>query len=232
MHKAVVLLSGGLDSATIIAVAEKEKYEIIALSFIYGQRHLKEIDCSRKIAIRHNAVEHIIVPISEGIFKNTSLVKSENIDIPKNRTGLDISEIPSTYVPARNTLFLSYALAVAESRDADAIFIGVNALDYSGYPDCRGEYIATFQNMINLAVKKTVQGGEIVIKTPLIDLKKSEIIKLGMSLGVDYSLTHSCYDPDAEGNACGKCDSCIIRRKGFIEAGEPDVTVYSPLEAL
>lgn len=225
-NKAIVLLSGGLDSATVIAIAVKQGFDVIALSFDYGQRHRCEIESSVKIAEKNKAVSHIIVPIEPSVFLGTSLSASSDIKVPKMRDVENESGIPSTYVPARNILFLSYALSVAEGAGARDIFIGVNALDYSGYPDCRPEFIAAFETMANLGTRTGVEDGKITIHAPLQFMKKSEIIKTGVSLGVDYSITHSCYDP-VNGVACGRCDSCILRKKGFAEAGLEDPITYN-----
>ena len=221
MRKAVVLLSGGLDSSTCAAIAKSENFEIHAISFSYGQRHSIEIRCAKKIAQFLEAKEHKIITIDTGIFKNSSL--TDNIEVPKNRKETDI---PNTYVPARNTLFLSYALAFAEGTNSRDIFIGVTAVDYSGYPDCRPEYIEQYQKMANLATKTACEGNPIIIHTPLINLSKAEIIITGNKLGMKYELTHSCYSPSVEGFACGECDSCIHRKKGFLEAKIPDPTKY------
>lgn len=221
MKKAIVLLSGGLDSTTMLAIAKNLGFEIYALSFDYGQRHGKEIINASKIAKSYEVKEHKIIKIDLRTFGGSAL--TTGISIPKNRTEeIMSSEIPVTYVPARNTIFLSYALAWAEVINSLDIFIGVNSVDYSGYPDCRKEFIKAFENMANLATKQSVMGEKLNIHTPLINLHKSEIIKKGISLKVDYSLTHSCYDPDQEGRACGLCDSCILRKKGFKEAGLED----------
>lgn len=223
--KAVVLLSGGLDSTTVLAIAKSEGYTIYALTFSYGQRHSQEIEQAKKIAQIFQVQDHKIIHIDLGLFGGSSLT-DHTIAVHKDRTLSEMEkEIPNTYVPARNTIFLSYALAYAEVVDAEAIFIGVNALDYSGYPDCRPEYIEAFNRLIALATKKTTQGKSITIKTPIIQMTKSQIIQKGLALGVDYSITHSCYDPQ-NGLACGKCDSCILRKKGFEEAGVSDPTRY------
>ena len=227
---AVVLLSGGLDSATILAIAQDAQFEVFALSFRYGQRHFYELAQATKIAKDRGVNKHVIVEIDLGVFGGSALTDTR-IDVPKNQSVDDIgSEIPVTYVPARNTIFLSFALAWAETLGAADIFIGVNALDYSGYPDCRPEYIAAFETMANLATRAGVTGKErIRIHTPLIHLTKAQIIELGLKLGVDYSQTLSCYDPDESGNACGRCDSCSLRKKGFADAGLPDPTAYGPI---
>ncbi len=222
-NKAVILLSGGLDSATVAGIAISEDFELYALSFNYGQRHGIELECSGKVAAFFKIKNHITIDIPAEIF-NSALVKNSGIAVPKS--GLDPLKIPSTYVPARNILFLSYALAAAESFGASDIFIGANAVDYSGYPDCRPEFFTSFENMANIGTKAAIEGKPFKIHTPIIDLKKAEIIKKGISLGIDYSITHSCYDPDASGLACGACDSCILRRNGFADAGIPDPTKY------
>src|SRR5215831_2541120 len=226
-RKAVVLLSGGLDSATTLAIATAEGYDAYALSFDYGQRHQIELESAGKIAAALGATRHLILKIDLTAIGGSALTGP--IAVPKNRDDETMgSEIPVTYVPARNTIFLSFALAWAEVLAADDIFIGVNALDYSGYPDCRPEYIEAFVRMANLATKRGVEGrSRFRIHTPLIKSAKSEIIRTGLRLGVDYSLTHSCYDPSPEGLACGACDSCLLRLKGFAEAGVGDPLNYS-----
>jgi 7-cyano-7-deazaguanine synthase len=224
--KAVVLSSGGVDSTTAMAIAKREGYEIYSLSFDYGQRHYQELDAARKIAYVLDAKDHFVIKIDLGKIGGSAL--TDNIEVPKGRNEDEMKkEIPVTYVPARNTIFLSYALAWAEVLGASDIFIGVNSIDYSGYPDCRPEYIKSFENMANLAIKAAVEGKmKINIRTPLINMTKAEIIRRGIELGVDYRLTHSCYDPSPNGKACGQCDSCLLRKKGFREAGIPDPTVY------
>ena len=223
-NRAVVLLSGGLDSATALAVANEMGFTTYALSFDYDQRHKIELECAKRVGKKLIAVEHRIVKIST--FGGSAL-NDPDIAVPKGRSIDEMVEsIPVTYVPGRNTIFLSFALSYAEVIDANAIFTGVNAVDYSGYPDCRPEFIAAFQNLANLATKKTVEGGSIEIHAPLIELTKVDIVKLGTRLGVDYSLTSSCYDPNEHGHACGKCDSCLIRKAAFKEAGIPDPTKY------
>ena len=219
---AVCLLSGGLDSATTLAVARREGFACYTLAFDYGQRHRVELDAAARVAQSLGAVEHVVMPVNLRQFGNSAL--TADIAVPKGRAESEMSrEIPITYVPARNTVFLSIALAWAEVLGAADIFIGVNALDYSGYPDCRPEYIEAFEKMANLATKAGVEGKtRLRIHTPLIALTKAGIIALGRELGVDYSLTHSCYDPDAAGRPCGACDSCLLRSKGFAEAGIPD----------
>jgi 7-cyano-7-deazaguanine synthase len=215
---AVILLSGGLDSATVMAVARRDGFSLHALSFSYGQRHDVELEAARAVATALGAARHVVVDIDLRLFGGSAL--TDDIPVPH---GGDESGIPVTYVPARNTIFLSFALAWAETLGSSDIFIGVNALDYSGYPDCRPEYIAAYQAMADLATKAGVEGTQkLTIHTPLIDLSKAEIIGLGRSLGVDYGLTHSCYDPTADGRPCGTCDSCRLRAKGFAEAGVAD----------
>jgi 7-cyano-7-deazaguanine synthase len=219
---AVVLLSGGLDSATVLAVARSEGYLPYALSFRYGQRHHVELDAARRVAEAQGVARHIIVDIDLRQFGGSALTSDTPVPHHASVDELDDS-IPVTYVPARNTIFLSFALAWAEILEASDVFIGVNALDYSGYPDCRPEYIAAYEGMANLATRAGVEGRQkLSIHTPLIQLSKAEIIDLGLSLGVDYGLTHSCYDPGPDGQPCGTCDSCLLRAKGFREAGRPD----------
>lgn len=217
MKKAVVLLSGGLDSATALAIAKAEGFTPFALSFRYGQRHTIEIESARKVAAALGAAQHKIAEIDLRLFGGSAL--TDNIAVPKHERVEEIgSEIPVTYVPARNTIFLSFALAWAEVLGAYDIFIGVNALDYSGYPDCRPEFISSFETMANLATAYAVKEGKhITIHAPLIHMTKAEIINKGIGLGVDYGLTTSCYDPAPEGRACGRCDSCLLRAKGFLE---------------
>ena len=226
MKKAVVLLSGGIDSTTTLAIAKSQGYDVHAMSFRYGQRHSLELERAAQIAEKMGVKEHIIVDIDLRTFGGSAL--TDEIDVPKSRTDEEIGTgIPVTYVPARNTIFLSFALAWAETLEADTIFIGVNALDYSGYPDCRPEYIEAFQRMANLATKAGVEGKtQLKIEIPLILMTKAEIIKKGTELGVDYGLTLSCYQPDDQGRSCGACDSCLLRKKGFAEAGLPDPTLY------
>ncbi|WP_415891024.1 7-cyano-7-deazaguanine synthase QueC [Neptuniibacter sp. SY11_33] len=219
--KAVVLLSGGLDSATALAMAAERGYSCYVLSFDYGQRSLTELNAAKKIAKQLNTAEHRVIRLHLEDFGGSALT-DHSIDVPEEET----DEIPVTYVPARNTVFMSLALGWAEVLEADAIFIGVNAVDYSGYPDCRPEYIAAFETMANLATKRGVSGDPIKIETPLIDLTKEEIIQEGTRLGVDYGLTVSCYQADDEGQACGACDSCRLRAKGFVDAGLEDPTRY------
>ena len=220
--RAVVLLSGGLDSATALAIARSEGYRIYAISFRYGQRHSIELESAARVAGALGVERHLIVDIDLRAIGGSAL--TDEIDIPRDRAAEHMSTgIPVTYVPARNTIFLSFALAWAEALSAEDIFIGVNALDYSGYPDCRPEYIAAFECMANLGTKAGVEGSmHLKIHTPLIAMTKAEIIRTGLKLGVDYSLTHSCYDPTPEKPACGRCDSCLLRLKGFEEVGVPD----------
>ena len=219
---AVVLLSGGLDSSTVLAIARTDGYNPYALSFRYGQRHDVELDAARRVAEKQGVARHVVADIDLRVFGGSAL--TDDIDVPHHDSADDLGEeIPVTYVPARNTVFLSFALAWAETLEASDVFIGVNALDYSGYPDCRPEYIRAFENVANLATKAGVEGRQrLRIHTPLIDLTKAQIIQRGLELGVDYSLTHSCYDPDAQGHACGTCDSCLLRRRGFAELGMED----------
>jgi 7-cyano-7-deazaguanine synthase len=225
-RKAVVLSSGGVDSTTAMAIAFAEGYEVYSLSFRYGQRHQVELEAAARVARALGAIKHLVIEIDMGKIGGSAL--TDDIEVPKARSAAEMAEgIPVTYVPARNTIFLAYALAWAEVLAASDIFIGVNAIDYSGYPDCRPEFIEAFERMANLATKATVEGHmKIRIQTPLIHLSKAEIIKKGADLGVDYGITHSCYDPAADGSACGQCDSCLLRRKGFREAGMADPTTY------
>lgn len=227
MKKAVILLSGGLDSVTCLAIAKSKDYSLYALTFRYGQRHQFEIGAAKECALSQQVENHIIMDIDLRSFGGSAL--TDNIDVPKDRIETNITDdIPITYVPARNTIFLSFALAYSESIGCSDIFIGVNALDYSGYPDCRPEYISAFETMSNLATKSGVTGkSSIKIHTPLIDMGKHEIIKTGSSLGVDYSITHSCYDPDKNGISCGRCDACTLRLKGFKKAGIADPIQYA-----
>lgn len=225
-RRAVVLLSGGLDSVTALALCQREGFEAYAISFRYGQRHAVELAAAAAIARRHQVARHIVVDIDLRPFGGSAL--TADLPVPKHD---DVSEIgagiPLTYVPARNTIFLSLALGWAETLDTGDLFVGVNAVDYSGYPDCRPEYIAAFESMANLATRSAVLGERRVrIHAPLIRLTKAQIIRQGTELGVDYSLTTSCYDPDPEGRACGHCDSCLLRRRGFEEAAVPDPTRY------
>jgi 7-cyano-7-deazaguanine synthase len=224
--KAIVLTSGGLDSTTVLAMVRDAGYSLHCLSFDYGQRHRFELEAARRVALAFNAVQHLIVPLDLTSIGGSAL--TADIAVPKERSPEQMSRaIPVTYVPARNTIFLSIALAWAETLPAEHIFIGVNALDYSGYPDCRPEYIEAFQAMANLATKAAVEGRlKIRIETPLIGMSKAQIIRTGSALGVDFSMTHSCYDPSPRGISCGQCDSCMLRRKGFEEAGVKDPTAY------
>lgn len=221
--KAVILLSGGMDSATTLAIARTEGFEVYALSFLYGQRHVHEIEAAKRVAAAHGVKDHRFVSIDLRAFGGSAL--TDNIDVPKNRPiG---NEIPITYVPARNTIFLSYALGFAEVMGAYDIFIGVNAVDYSGYPDCRPEFIQSFEKTANLATAAGVtQQGAFRIQTPLIALTKAEIINKGINLGVNYALTLSCYDPSETGEACGQCDACQLRLKGFADNGMVDPGAY------
>lgn len=227
---AVVLLSGGLDSTTVLAIAKRDGFAVNALSFEYGQRHSTEVDAARRIAQSQGVARHEVAVMDLRAFGGSAL--TSDIAVPRNRRiapGSTANDIPVTYVPARNTIFLSYALAFAEVTGSSDIYIGVNALDYSGYPDCRPEYIGAFEEMASLATKSAVQDGRRVkIRAPLIHLGKSEIVALGTSLGVDYSLTSSCYDPARDGAACGECDACQLRLKGFAEAGLTDPIRYAP----
>ncbi len=219
--RAVVLLSGGLDSATALAMAKEQGFDCYVLSFDYGQRSLTELNAARAIATQVGAVEHRVLRLSLEDFGGSALTDS-SIDVPED----ECEGVPVTYVPARNTVFLSLALGWAEVLDADAIFIGVNAVDYSGYPDCRPEFIQAFETMANLATRRGIEGNPISIETPLMHLTKADIIEKGTALGIDYSLTVSCYQADDEGRACGRCDSCRLRAKGFVDAGVADPTRY------
>ena len=221
-----MLLSGGLDSTTVLALAMSEERVVHALTFRYGQRHAVELDAARRIATRYAVAGHIVADIDLRAVGGSALTSA--LHVPKDRADEErAAGIPITYVPARNTVFLSFALAWAEVLDADEIFIGVNALDYSGYPDCRPEYIAAFERMANLATRRAVEEGRpIRIRAPLVDLSKREIIQLGLRLGVDYALTTSCYDPGTDGEGCGHCDACLLRLRGFAEAGERDPARY------
>jgi 7-cyano-7-deazaguanine synthase len=226
IKKAIILSSGGLDSTTVMAMARHAGYDLYAMSFDYGQRHLFELEAAKKIARAYGVKAHLIVKTDLTRIGGSAL--TDAISVPKNRNmNAGGDEIPNTYVPARNTIFLSYALAWSEVLNTPDIFMGVNAVDYSGYPDCRPEYIHAFERMANLATKAGVEGRfKIQIHTPLIRMTKAEIIRKGLELGVDYGLTHSCYDPDARGNACGECDSCLLRKKGFTDANVNDPTTY------
>ena len=220
--KAVVLLSGGLDSATVLALARAEGRECLALSFAYGQRHEIEMRAAERVASAMSVGEHVVYPLDLRLFGASAL--TSDIDVPKDAVGAP--GIPITYVPARNTVFLAIALAYAEGRGAGEIWLGVNAVDYSGYPDCRPDFRAAFQQVIDRGTRSGVERGEPRIVAPLIDLSKADIIRRGVALGVDYAITHSCYDPASDGRACGHCDSCLLRRRGFQEAGVPDPTRY------
>ena len=222
MKNAIVLLSGGLDSTTCLAYAKSKGYECFALSFNYGQRHSTELNAAKKIAAKFG-VKHIIVDLPISQFGGSALT-DKNVAVPEQNNNQD--DIPVTYVPARNTIFLSFALGWAETLNASDIFIGVSSVDYSGYPDCRPEYIQAFQKLANLATKVGVEEGNIHIQTPLISLSKADTIKLGMELGVDYQMTVSCYQANDQGHACGKCDSCHLRKKGFTDANANDATLY------
>lgn len=226
-EKAVILLSGGLDSATILAIARVEGFDCIAVTFRYGQRHSVEIAAAEAVASALGVSDHRIIDIDPTCFAGSALTDS-TIEVPLDRADPAAGAIPITYVPARNTVFLSYALAVAEAAGAFDIFIGVNSTDYSGYPDCRSEFIAAFENLANLATAAAVEGkGRFKIQTPIINMTKKEIILKGISLGLDYALTHSCYRPDEASRACGRCDSCKLRLKGFAEAGFSDPVKYA-----
>ncbi|MDF1808266.1 MAG: 7-cyano-7-deazaguanine synthase QueC [Phycisphaerales bacterium] len=222
---AVILLSGGLDSTTVLAIAQEKGYRCHTLSFDYGQRHRNELDACTQIANTMNAASHRIFNLDIGAFGGSAL--TADIEVPKDRDESVMTEIPITYVPARNLVFLSIALAYAETLNAIDLFIGVNAIDYSGYPDCRPEFIQSFAQTANLATKLGVEGSEIEIHTPLLKLTKAQIIQEGNRLGVDYSQTHSCYDPSQAGGACGRCDSCKLRKAGFERANIPDPTLYA-----
>ena len=226
MKHAIVLLSGGLDSATTLAIARSQDYEIYALSFDYGQRHKRELDAAKKVARSLGAKKHLVVKIDNQIFAGSAL--TNDVDVPKSRSEKEIGTgIPVTYVPARNTIFLAHALAWAETISAGHIFIGANAIDYSGYPDCRAEFIALFETLANIATKAGVEGARIQIHAPLIKMSKADIVRKAVELDIDLALTHSCYDPSPNGRACGKCDSCRLRQKGFREAGVKDPIRYA-----
>ena len=225
---AVVLLSGGLDSSTVVAMAQRDGYEVHGLSFSYGQRHTVELEAAKRVAAAAGLADHKVIDIDLRAFGGSAL--TDDIDVPKHDTAEEMgSDIPVTYVPARNTIFLSFALAWAEVLGSADIFIGVNALDYSGYPDCRPEFIAAFQDLARIATKTGVEGStQVTVHAPLIDLTKAEIVTAGTGLGVDYAITISCYDADDDGLACGRCDSCHLRHRGFVDAGLPDPTPYQP----
>lgn len=225
MDKTVILLSGGLDSTTVLAIAKHQGYTPYALSFRYGQRHAVELDAARRVAQAQGVARHVVADIDLRVFGGSAL--TADLAVPKHGSVDELTdEIPSTYVPARNTIFLSFALAYAETIGAQHIFLGVNALDYSGYPDCRPEYIAAFENMARLATKASVTGAAMTIHTPLIGMTKAEIISAGLKLAVDYGITSSCYDPDEAGKPCGHCDSCLLRAKGFADAGTTDPLIH------
>jgi 7-cyano-7-deazaguanine synthase len=224
--KAVVLLSGGLDSTTILALVKAQGFAVYALTFRYGQRHEAEIAAARQVAAHFGVAQHVVVEFDLRLFGGSAL--TSDMAVPKDRTSEAMAQgIPVTYVPARNTIFLSFALAWAEVLEANALFIGINALDYSGYPDCRPEYLEAYQRMANLATKAGVEGRQrLTIHAPLMHMSKAQIIRTGLALGVDYALTSSCYDPAADGAACGRCDACLLRLKGFAEAGATDPLRY------
>jgi len=226
---AIILLSGGVDSTTTLAIAMHEGFLLHTLTFQYGQRHAIEIEAAQRVAQAFGVTRHVVVPIDLRIFGGSAL--TGDLTVPKGRPLEEIAQgIPVTYVPARNTIFLAYALAYAEVMGGEDIFFGANVYDYSGYPDCRPEYVRAFEGMANLATKAAVEGRQhIRIHTPLIQLTKAEIIQQGLALGVDYALTHSCYDPAADGTACGQCDACLLRLKGFAELGVPDPVAYRTL---
>lgn len=226
-RRAVVLVSGGIDSSTVLALARRQGFEVYALSFDYGQRHRYEIEAARRIVESLGAARHVIATIDLRAFGGSAL--TDSFEVPKGRDSLQMSaEIPITYVPARNTIFLSFALAWCEVLEAMDIFIGANAIDYSGYPDCRPQYLEAFNELARLATKAGVEGrARYTIHAPLLHMSKVEIIRAGVEAGVDFSMTHSCYDPAPDGGACGACDSCILRRNGFAEAGIPDPTRYA-----
>ncbi len=223
--KAVVLVSGGLDSATILAIAKSQGFAAHAISFDYGQRHRFELEAAQNVCRSMGVHSHVVCRVDTNIFQGSAL--TNDIPVPHNRNESEMSHgIPVTYVPARNTIFLSIALGLAESIGANDLYIGVNAVDYSGYPDCRPEFVAAFESMANLATKAGVEGQRLSVHAPLISLTKGDIIRKGLALGVDYGLTHSCYDPDPAGVSCGECDSCQLRLKGFQDAGAVDVIRY------
>ncbi|NTU59913.1 MAG: 7-cyano-7-deazaguanine synthase QueC [Deltaproteobacteria bacterium] len=226
MKKAVVLLSGGLDSATCLAIARDEGFAPCALTFSYGQRHQGELEAARRVAEALGTAEHLVVEFDLRKIGGSAL--TSDVAVPRPASVEEIGrEIPVTYVPARNTIFLSFALSWAEVLGARDLFVGVNALDYSGYPDCRPEFLEAFERVANLGTKAGVEGGAFHVRAPLLKLTKAEIIRKGLALGVDYGLTHSCYDPDAAGHACGACDACLLRKRGFAEAGVADPTRYA-----
>lgn len=222
--RAVVLLSGGLDSAVTLAIAQRDGCECVALSFDYGQRHRAELQAASRLAKQFNLIRHVVLPLDLRTIGGSAL--TADIDVPKDRID-DPNEIPITYVPARNLVFLSIASGLAETCGAEAIYLGVNAIDYSGYPDCRPDFIEAFARCAALATKAGVEGGSLEIRTPLIAMTKADIVRTGAELGVDFALTHSCYDPSSDGGACGHCDSCVLRRRGFEEANVADPTRYA-----
>ncbi|MBI4509772.1 MAG: 7-cyano-7-deazaguanine synthase QueC [Deltaproteobacteria bacterium] len=227
-QKAVVLLSGGLDSTTVLAIARAQGFDCHALTVRYGQRHEVELAAARRVADALGAIEHKVLQVDLTVFGGSALTDS-HVTVPKDRPLAEIGapgDIPVTYVPARNTVLLALALAWSEVLDAREIFLGVNVLDASGYPDCRPEFVAAFESLARVATRAGTAGREIHVRAPLIQMTKAEIIRHGVALGVDYGLTHSCYDPVPTGKACGRCDACILRKKGFAEAGLPDPTVY------
>jgi 7-cyano-7-deazaguanine synthase len=227
MPVAIVLLSGGLDSATALAIARSQGRTCHALSFKYGQRHDVELLAARRVAKALGAASHRVITIDQDALSGSSLTLTSNIDVPKDRTESEIGTgIPSTYVPGRNTLFVAHALAVAEVTGAEEIVLGVNVLDYSGYPDCRPEWLSAMQEVARVGTRSGVEGRPVKLVAPLIQMSKAEIIRAGHALGFDYALTHSCYDPSPTGAACGACDSCLLRKRGFAEAGVPDPTLY------
>jgi 7-cyano-7-deazaguanine synthase len=226
MKNAVVLLSGGLDSTTTLAIARSEGFNCFALSFDYGQRHQVELEASRRVAKALGVKEHRVTRLDPELFRGSAL--TDDVAVPKHRTEEQISQdIPVTYVPCRNLIFLSFAAAWAEVIPATDIFLGINALDYSGYPDCRPEFISAFENLVNLGTKAGQQGARFKIHAPLVSMTKAEIVRKAVDLGVDLSLTHSCYDPSPDGVACGECDACLLRQKGFKEAGHRDPIAYA-----
>ena len=227
-RRAVVLLSGGLDSTTCLAIAQSQGFAVHCLAVAYGQRHAVELERARRVAERLRAEDFRVVSVDLRAVGGSAL--TADIEVPKGRRTEEMAEagIPITYVPARNALFLSLALGLAEVVGSTDLFIGVNAVDYSGYPDCRPEFIRAFENLANLATRAGVEGNRFQVHTPLAGLTKAKIIRAGLELGVDYAMTHSCYDPDPQGRACGTCDSCLLRRKGFADAGVPDPTEYAP----
>lgn len=221
--RAVILLSGGLDSATVLAIAKNEGRECLALSLVYGQRHHIELEAAKRVADAMGVAEHVVYPLDLRVFGGSAL--TSDIDVPKDAVGAP--GIPLTYVPARNTIFLALALGYAEAREAQEIWIGVNALDYSGYPDCRPDFIEAFQQVVWKGTRSGVEHHEPRLVAPLVHMNKADIIRRGVELGVDYAITHSCYDPAPDGRACGHCDSCLLRKKGFLDAGVGDPTVYA-----